>query len=132
VGTFKEQRSPEDDLDLAAIRRALEARSDRARTRVAVLAQRPELGSAQGFGKRIGDGTIEAVSRLTEIGVGESLERGLARTERALAKLDEGTYGTCDACGDPIARARLEAIPDGVLCLTCAAAERRERPPRRR
>jgi DnaK suppressor protein len=132
VGTFKEQRSPEDDLDLAAIRRALEARSDRARTRVAVLAQRPELGSAQGFGKRIGDGTIEAVSRLTEIGVGESLERGLARTERALAKLDDGTYGTCDACGDPIARARLEAIPDGVLCLTCAAAERRERPPRRR
>jgi DnaK suppressor protein len=132
VGTFKEQRSPEDDLDLAAIRRALEARRDRARTRIAVLAQRPELGSAQGFGKRIGDGTIEAVSRLTEIGVGESLERGLARTERALAKLDDGTYGTCDACGDPIARARLEAIPDGVLCLTCAAAERRERPPRRR
>jgi len=132
VGSFEEQRSPEDDLDLAAIRRALEARRDRTRARVAALAQRPELGSAQGFGKRIGDGTIEAVSRLSEIGVGESLERGLARTERALAKLDDGTYGTCDACGEPIGRARLQAIPDGVLCLTCAAAERRDRPPRRR
>jgi DnaK suppressor protein len=124
--------SPADDLDLAAIRRELEARRDRARTRVATLAQRPELGSAQGFGKRIGDGTIEAVSRLTEIGVGESLERGLARTERALAKLDDGTYGVCDACGNPIARARLQAMPDGVLCLTCAASERPARPPRRR
>ena len=132
MGSFEEQRSPEDDLDLAAIRRALEARRDRTRARVAALAQRPELGSAQGFGKRIGDGTIEAVSRLSEIGVGESLERGLARTERALAKLDDGTYGTCDACGEPIGRARLQAIPDGVLCLTCAAAERRDRPPRRR
>jgi DnaK suppressor protein len=132
VRSLDEQGSAAGDLDLAAIRRALEARRDRARSRVAALAQRPELGSAQGFGKRIGDGTIEAVSRLTEIGVGESLERGLARTERALAKLDEATYGTCDACGEPIARARLQAIPDGVLCLTCAAAERRERPPRRR
>jgi len=121
-----------DDLDLAAIRRELEARRERTRERVAALARRPDLGSAQGFGKRIGDGTIEAVSRLTEIGVGESLERGLARTERALAKLDEGTYGICDGCGDPIARPRLRAIPDGVLCLACAASERRPRPPRRR
>jgi DnaK suppressor protein len=85
-----------------------------------------------GFGKRIGDGTSEAVSRLTDIGVGDSLERGLDRTERALAKLEEGTYGICDACGGPIARGRLKAMPDGVLCLECAASERRVRPPRRR
>ena len=96
-----------------------------------MLAQRPELGSAVGFGKRIGDGTSEAVSRLTDIGVGESLERGLERTERALAKLDEGTYGTCDACGRPISPGRLKAMPDGVLCLDCSAAERRVRPARR-
>jgi DnaK suppressor protein len=124
--------SAADDLQLAAIRRELEARRDRARERVAALAQRPELGSAQGFGKRIGDGTTEAVSRLTEIGVGESLERGLDRTERAIAKLDDGSYGTCDACGGQITRARLDAIPDSVLCLACAATERRHRPSRRR
>ena len=97
-----------------------------------MLAQRPELGSAVGFGKRIGDGTSEAVSRLTDIGVGESLERGLERTERALSKLDEGTYGICDVCGAEITRGRLKAMPDGVLCLDCAAAERRVRPPRPR
>lgn len=123
---------PADDLDLSAIRRELEASRDRTRERVDVLAQRPELGSAQGFGKRIGDGTIEAVSRLTEIGVGGSLESALARTERAIAKLDAGTYGICDACGGPITPPRLRAMPDGVLCLACAASERRARPPRRR
>jgi DnaK suppressor protein len=124
--------SPSGDVDLAAVRRDLETRRARTRARVAALAQRPELGSAQGFGKRIGDGTIEAVSRLSEIGVGESLERGLARTERALAKLNDGTYGRCDACGKPIGGARLLAIPDGVLCLTCAESARQVRPPRRR
>ena len=84
-----------------------------------------------GFGKRIGDGTTEAISRLTEIGVGSSLEHGLARTERALAKLADGTYGRCDGCGEPIAPARLGAMPDVVLCVACARSQPRP-PPRRR
>ena len=121
-----------DELDLDVVRAELTARRDRDRERLGVLAERPERGSAVGFGKRIGDGTSEAVSRLTEIGVGESLERSLQRTERALAKLEEGTYGICDVCGRPISRGRLQAMPDGVLCLDCAAAERRIRPARRR
>src|ERR1700750_986798 len=113
--------TPADDPDLDAIRHELEARRDAMRERSAALTARPERGSAVGFGKRIGDGTIEAVSRLTDIGVGGSVEHALARTERALAKLDEGTHGTCDACGAPIAEARLQAMPDSVLCLACAA-----------
>jgi DnaK suppressor protein len=123
---------PHHSPDLDAIRRDLEARRDRNRERVAQLAKRPELGAAQGFGKRIGDGTTEAISRLTDIGVGSSLEGTVARTERALAKLDEGTYGICDSCGEPIAPARLEAMPDVTLCVTCAATERRVRPAARR
>jgi DnaK suppressor protein len=120
------------DLDLDAVRAELEARRDRDRQRLGVLTERPELGSAVSFGKRIGDGTSEAVSRLTDIGVGEALERGLDRTERALAKLDEGTYGSCDRCGEPISRGRLKAMPDSVLCLDCSALQGPVRPPRRR
>ena len=115
-----------------ATRRLLEERRDRNRERVAALAKRPELGAAQGFGKRIGDGTTEAISRLTDIGVGSSLESTIGRSERALAKLDEGTYGICDGCGEAIALARLEAMPDAALCVACAASERRDRPARRR
>jgi DnaK suppressor protein len=117
--------------DLAAVRRDLEARRAAASERVAELAKAPELGEAQGFGKRIGDGTTEAISRLTDIGVGRTLESGLARTERALAKLDEGSYGICDRCGNEIPPRRLEAMPDSVLCVQCAAAEAPP-PPRRR
>ena len=123
---------PAEQRDLDAIRRRLQERRDATRERVAALARRPERGSAQGFGKRIGDGTVEAISRLTEIGVGTSLEEGLARTERALAKLGEGTYGHCDACGAAIPPARLEAMPDSVLCVACSASQRRARPPQRR
>jgi len=120
------------DPDLDAIARQLEQRRDRARERVAALAKRPERGAAQGFGKRIGDGTVEAISRLTDIGVGSSLEVGLARTERALVKLREGTYGRCDACGESIAATRLQALPDSVMCVACAGAQPRARPARRR
>ncbi|MFN8205447.1 MAG: TraR/DksA C4-type zinc finger protein [Solirubrobacteraceae bacterium] len=120
-----------EELDLEAVRRELVAQRDGMRARVATLAARPERGAAQGFGKRIGDGTVEAISRLTDIGVGSSLEASLARVERALAKLDEGSYGTCDACGGSIAPGRLRAMPDSVLCVDCAAAQRRSPPPRR-
>jgi DnaK suppressor protein len=124
--------TPCDDLDLDAVRRDLEARRDATRERVAALASRPERGSALGFGKRVGDGTTEAVGRLTDIGVGDSLERVLARTERAVAKLDDGSYGMCDVCGDPIPLGRLRALPDAVLCLRCAESHRRPSVPRRR
>jgi DnaK suppressor protein len=120
-----------DELDLDAVRAELTERRDRDRQRLGVLAEHPERGSAVSFGKRIGDGTAEAVSRLTDVGVGESLERGLERVERALTKLDEGTYGTCDACGRPISPGRLRAMPDAVVCVDCSAAERRVRSPRR-
>lgn len=124
--------TPRDDLDLDAIRRDLEARRDATRDRLAALASRPERGSTLGFGKRVGDGTTEAVGRLTDIGVGDSLERVLARTERAVAKLDDGSYGMCDVCGKPIPSGRLRALPDAVLCLSCAQSQRRASVPRRR
>lgn len=120
------------DEDLDEVRAGLEALRDQTRQRLAALATRPERGTAQGFGKRIGDGTTEAVRRLTDIGVGDSLERVLARTERALAKLDEGSYGICDVCGEAISPGRMRALPAGVLCVNCAASERRTPAPRRR
>jgi DnaK suppressor protein len=123
---------PPNDLDGESVRVELETRRDSNRAQIKALAQRPELGSAQGFGKRIGDGTVEAISRLTEIGVGATLESSLAQTERALAKLDEGSYGRCDACGELIGRARLKARPESVLCISCASSAPRTPPPKRR
>ncbi len=121
-----------DERDLQAIRAELEARRDSIRARIAMLSERPERGSGLGFGKRIGDGTTEAITRLTDIGVGQSLEQTLARTERALTKLDEGTYGVCDSCGEAISPGRMRALPDGALCLKCASKAPHPRPRERR
>ena len=87
---------------------------------LAELAKPPEAGAGIGFGKRIGDGTNEAISRRNDIGVGNSLLVTEEKLERALAKLEEGSYGRCDDCGGPIAPARLEAAPESVLCIDCA------------
>ena len=76
--------------------------------------------SGIGFGKRIGDGTTEAISRRNEIGVGNSLLVTEEKLERALAKLEEGSYGRCDSCGGPIAPGRLEVAPESALCIDCA------------
>jgi|SRR5436309_2090359 len=74
------------------------------------------------FGKRIGDGTTEAVERLARVGQAKELHAMLVDVERALAKLDEGTYGFCDRCGAMIPDERLEARPWSVLCVSDSAA----------
>ena len=106
--------------DLVEVERLLRERQAELRERIAGLARPPERGALLGFGKRIGDGTTEAISRLTDVGVGTSLELSEQRVARALAKLEDGTYGVCDACGGPIAPARLRAAPESVLCIECA------------
>ena len=104
----------------ADIEGLLRSRLDEIEARIAELAKAPEPGAGIGFGKRIGDGTNEAISRRNDIGVGNSLVVTEEKLQRALAKLDEGSYGRCDRCGGPIAPARLEAVPESALCIDCA------------
>ena len=104
----------------ADIEGLLRSRLDEIEARIAELAKAPEPGAGIGFGKRIGDGTNEAISRRNDIGVGNSLVVTEEKLRRALAKLDEGSYGRCDRCGGPIAPARLEAVPESALCIDCA------------
>ena len=102
------------------VERLLRGRLEELRARIAEFAKAPEPGSGIGFGKRIGDGTSEAISRRNDIGVGNSLLVTEEKLERALAKLEEGSYGRCDRCGGPIAPGRLEVAPESVFCIGCA------------
>src|SRR6476660_1465659 len=43
----------------------------------------------------------------------------LQAIEEALVRIEKGTYGVCRDCGEPIARARLEAIPWTRVCISC-------------
>ncbi|MFQ5945320.1 MAG: TraR/DksA family transcriptional regulator [Anaerolineae bacterium] len=61
----------------------------------------------------------------------QNLERKLESVDRALRKVEKGSYGVCENCGNPIDPARLKAIPHAVLCIDCKArAERGVRVPR--
>src|SRR5579864_3091206 len=48
-----------------------------------------------------------------------SLREALGEVEAALAKFDDGTYGRCESCGEPITPARLEAKPAARFCINC-------------
>jgi DnaK suppressor protein len=113
------------ELDLAAVEEVLTSHREAIQDRLGKITTAPERGSGVSFGKRVGDGTTEAVSRLTDVGVVDSLNASEERIERALVKLAEGSYGRCDRCEEPIPIARLEAAPESVFCVSCAGAMRR-------
>ena len=117
---MSENADPADAHDLRETERRLRSEQDELRARIAELARPPERGSQVSFGKRIGDGTTEAISRLTEVGVHANLQESERRVTRALEKIEDGTYGTCDSCGQPIPAGRLRAVPQSVLCVECA------------
>jgi len=50
----------------------------------------------------------------------------LEKIERALARIDEGTFGLCDECGEPIGLERLRVRPEATLCIRCKEAQERE------
>ena len=106
----------------AEIRGTLERERDELRQQLDEITAAPrDPMAALSFGKRVGEGTSQAIERIEQVDVARRLEEKLADVERALQKLEEGTYGTCDVCGDPIAPERLEAIPWATRCVKDAA-----------
>jgi len=109
-------------MDTRPIRTALLARLENLDEELAELTAVPrDPATAVSFGKRIGDGTTEAIDRMTKVGTAEQLSVMRIDVVRALEKIDEGTYGLCDRCGALIPDERLEARPWSVLCVSCAA-----------
>lgn len=102
-------------------RTTLEAKRSELLDQMRQLEAPPEDRGSISFGKRIGEGTAMAVDRLSQVAVHDKLQVTMVDVERALAKLDEGTYGACDACGRPIGEGRLEALPWATLCVEDAA-----------
>jgi len=72
------------------------------------------------FGKREEEAT-ESFELEKRLALERQLRDHIAKLEHALQKYEKGTYGLCDSCGQPIAPARLEALPEASLCLDCKA-----------
>ena len=109
-------------IDTTQIRRELAGRLTSLDEELGELTAVPrDPVTAVSFGKRIGDGTTEAVDRIAKVGAAEQLAAMRRDVARAIEKLDDGTYGLCDRCGMSIPDERLEARPWSVLCVRCAS-----------
>ena len=74
------------------------------------------------FGKREEEAT-EALELEKRLALEKRIKEQLVGVEHALHKFEDGTYGFCDSCGQPIDPARLEAIPEANLCIKCKAQQ---------
>ncbi|MDQ6848290.1 MAG: TraR/DksA C4-type zinc finger protein [Candidatus Dormibacteraeota bacterium] len=112
--------SPRDELSSV-----LEEKRAELLSRIEQFGASPTEMSNLNFGKRIGDGTTYAVERMTGAYQARTLYETVKEIDRALARLDAGTHGRCELCGEPIPGERLRAIPWAALCVPCSARRAR-------
>jgi RNA polymerase-binding protein DksA len=79
----------------------------------------------QDFDDAPSDAAMDTLDRGTEMALEDNIRVLLEEVAAAVAKIDRGTYGVCDNCGQPIKMARLERIPWATMCVECQ--ERMER-----
>ncbi len=82
------------------------------------LAAEMEPGDVQ-FDEESGEGGTMNVERERDLALSAQARAAVDEIDRALTKLDAGTYGVCERCGEPIKRARLKALPYASLCIAC-------------
>ncbi|MER5614408.1 TraR/DksA C4-type zinc finger protein [Streptomyces sp. NPDC002215] len=73
--------------------------------------------SGDGAGDDEADTGTKNITREHEMSLAANAQEMLDQTERALARLDAGTYGLCEICGNPIGKARMQAFPRATLCV---------------
>jgi DnaK suppressor protein len=84
------------------------------------------LGDAVGdAGDDQADAGAKTFQREHELALTQNARELLELSERALARMDAGTFGVCDTCGQAIGKARLQAFPRATLCVTCKQRQER-------
>jgi DnaK suppressor protein len=105
------------ETDAAGLRRDIEQAESQ-------IANRLEDG-IRDAGDDEADAGAKTFEREHEFAMTSNARHLLEQTERAVARIDAGTYGACESCGQPIGKARLMAFPRAVLCVTCKQREER-------
>ncbi|MEU3826579.1 TraR/DksA family transcriptional regulator [Streptomyces sp. NPDC029080] len=81
--------------------------------------------SGDGAGDDQADTGTKNITREHELALAANAREMLTQTERALERLDAGTYGLCENCGNPIGKARMQAFPRATLCVECKQKQER-------
>ncbi|MER5643428.1 TraR/DksA C4-type zinc finger protein [Streptosporangium sp. NPDC002524] len=78
-----------------------------------------------GAGDDQADAGARTYEREREIALTLNSRDLVAQNERAIARIDAGTYGVCESCHQPIGKERLQAFPRATLCVACKQREER-------
>lgn len=119
-------QEPLDDGARARLRSRLEGQKRRLAGRMEGMwrsgledAETGGIGELSLYDQHPADLGSELAARQTDFGLQQNIERLLEQVEKALKRIDEGTYGRCERCGRPISKERLEAIPYASTCVDC-------------
>jgi DnaK suppressor protein len=124
----KADEKPWTAAELAEVRGELN--TDRERLRSELNLAEHELhdlmrDAGDGAGNDQADVGSTTFERDHEMSLANNAREMLAQTERALGRIEDGTYGVCESCGEPIGKMRLMAFPRATLCLSCKQREER-------
>jgi RNA polymerase-binding protein DksA len=119
---------PQQTLDLKRIRERLLQERARMTAELERIQDRSsesqldETGELSAYDNDVGDLGTNTFEREKDMTMEQTLQDMIEQVDAALLKIDRGTYGICDQCNNPIAPARLEAIPYASLCISCQAS----------
>jgi RNA polymerase-binding protein DksA len=84
-----------------------------------------DMSGDVGLDDESADAGTATFEREKDLSIENNVRDLLQKIERALRRMDEGTYGVCDICGKPIEKARIKALPYVDLCIKDAQAQSR-------
>ncbi len=123
----REDESPWTEAELTEVCDLL--RSDSTRLREEIAEAEADIAdllrSGDTGGEDQADTGTKTFEREHEMSLAASHRDMLNQTERALGRIENGTYGICENCGNPIGKARLQAFPRATLCMTCKQKQER-------
>jgi len=112
-----------DEVRADLVREIAERRADYDRALAELT--RLQQSSGDGAGDDQADAGSKTFEREQELSIANNRRDLLVQMERAMERLDKGTYGRCESCHEPIMKARLQAFPSATLCVKCKQREER-------
>lgn len=124
----REDESPWTAKELKEVRSELETEIERLTAEIA--SAETDLNEflkepIDGAGDDQADAGAKSFEREHELSLVAGARTGLEQNRHALERIDEGTYGICESCGNPIGKLRLQAYPRATLCMTCKSRQER-------